>query len=249
VKIFEVNMKILTPLTVLFFLINFQMIAQESDYDTAAILLLDRMGEVIGDLQSCSFSVSTSIDYAGDEIGLIKYFIVHQVYFSGPDKMLINSNGDKGHSGFWYNGKQLAYYSYSENNYAIIEAPSTTIATIDTVNKTYGIEFPAADFFYPSFTDDLIEHNDRIKFIGKSKIEDKDCFHIVATNKDIITQIWISDDAFFLPVKLIITYNDKIPNTQYEATYSDWVLNPVLPNAVFEFTPPAGANKLRLIAK
>lgn len=242
-------MKILYYLTVVIILINFKAIAQESDYDSTAILLLDRMGEVIGDLQSCSFTVATSIDHHGDAIGLIKYFILHQVYFSGPDKMLINSNGDKGHSGFWYNGKQLAYYSYSENNYAIIEAPSTTIATIDTINKTYGIEFPAADFFYPSFTDDLIEHNDQIKFIGNSKIGDKDCFHIVAKNKDIITQIWISDDAFFLPVKLIITYNDKIPNTQYEATYSDWVLNPVLPNAVFEFTPPAGANKLRLIAK
>jgi len=242
-------MKILYYLTVVIVLINFKAIAQESNYDTTAILLLDRMGEVIGDLQSCSFSVTTSIDQPGHEIGLVKYFIVHQVYFSGPDKMLINSNGDKGHSGFWYNGKQLAYYSYSENNYAVIEAPSTTIATIDTANKTYGIEFPAADFFYPSFTDDLIGHNDQIKFIGKSKIEGKDCFHIVAKNKDLITQIWISDDAFFLPVKLIITYNDKIPNTQYEATYSDWVLNPDLPNAVFEFTPPAGANKLRLIAK
>jgi hypothetical protein len=242
-------MKILYYLTVLIVLTNFKTIAQQANYDTTAILLLDRMGEVIGDLQYCSFSVSTSFDQPGEEIGLIKYFIVHQVYFSGPDKMLINSNGDKGHSGFWYNGKQLAYYSYSENNYTIIDAPSTTIATIDTVNKTYGIEFPAADFFYPSFTDDLIEHNDQIKFIGKSEIEDKDCFHIVAKNKDIITQIWISDDAFFLPVKLIISYSDKIPNTQYEATYSDWILNPDLPNAVFEFIPPAGANKLRLIAK
>jgi hypothetical protein len=249
VKIFEVNMKILTPLTVLFFLINSQIIAQESNYDTTAILLLDRMGEVIGDLKSCSFSVSTSIDQAGGEIGLIKYFIVHQVYMSGPDKMLINSRGDKGHSGFWYNGKQLTYYSYSEHNYAIIEAASTIIATIDTINKTYGIEFPAADFFYPSFTDDLIEHNDQIKFIGKSNIEDINCFHISARNNDINTQIWISDDAFFLPVKLVISYNNTIPNTQYEATYSDWVLNPDLPNAVFEFTPPAGANKLRLIKK
>jgi hypothetical protein len=242
-------MKILTPLIVLFFLINFQIVAQESDYDSTAILLLDRMGEVIGDLQSCSFAVNTSIDQADEEIGLIKYSIVHQVYMSGPDKMLINSRGDKGHSGFWYNGKQLAYYSYSENNYAIIDAPSNTIATIDTVNKTYGIEFPAADFFYPSFTDDLLGHNDQIKFIGKSKIEDTDCFHIIARNKDIITQIWISDDAFFLPVKLVISYNNTIPNTQYEATYSDWILNPDLPNAIFEFTPPPGANKIRLIAK
>jgi len=58
-------MKILYYLTFVIVLINFKTIAQESDYDTTAILLLDRMGEVIGDLKSCSFSVTTSIDQPG----------------------------------------------------------------------------------------------------------------------------------------------------------------------------------------
>ena len=42
-------MKILYYLTVVIVLLNFKAIAQESDYDSTAILLLDRMGEVIGD--------------------------------------------------------------------------------------------------------------------------------------------------------------------------------------------------------
>jgi hypothetical protein len=220
--------------------------AQESKIDTTAIMILDKMADMIGELSSCSFTLNTSNDAIDVDLGLIKYFNVHQVYMVGPDKMLINSQGDKGHRGFWYNGKQLMYYSYSENNYGVIDAPSDILATIDTVHKNYGIDFPAADFFYPTFTDDLIAQSDEIVYVGKSKVADKDCFHVIAKNEEMSIQIWISDDALLLPMKFVIVYYDINPNEQYEGTFSDWRLNPELPNAMFEFTPPPGANRLRL---
>ena len=229
--------------------LSIQVFAQESKYDSTAILLLDRMSEVIGDLGSCSFTLSTSNDLIDVELGLIKQMDFHKVYLVGPDKMLVDSRGDKGHRGFWYDGEQLAYYSYTENNYAVIDAPPTILATIDTVNKAYGIEFPAADFFYPSFTDDLIQNSDEIVFVGKSIVDEKDCFHIIARNKDMSIQIWISDDALFLPMRTVIVYYDVNPNAQYEAKFSNWVINPEFPNAMFNFTPPPDANKLRLVAK
>lgn len=230
-------------------LISLNTFAQDSNIDTTAVILLDRMGKIIGDLSSCSYKLNASNDQIDVELGLVKHFTTHQVYMVGPDKMIVDSRGEKGHRGFWYNGEQLAYYSYSENNYAVIDAPANIIATIDTVNKTYGIDFPAADFFYPSFTDDLIENNDEIVFVGKSSIDEQECFHIIARNSVMSTQVWISDDALFLPMKMVIVYYDISPNTQYEATFSNWQLNPTLPNTMFEFTPPAGANKLKLIAK
>lgn len=223
--------------------------AQNFQIDTIAVMLLDKMGSVIGEMNSCSFTLNTSNDVTDVDLGLVKYFNQHQVYLVGPDKMLINSTGDNGHKGFWYNGKQLAYYSYTENNFAVIDAPPTIIATIDSVHKTYGIDFPAADFFYPTFTDDLINQSDQIIFAGKSKIGMKDCFHIIARNKAMGIQIWISDDAMFLPVKLAIAYYDMNPNIQYEATFADWKINDQIPKAMFDFTPPAGANELILLKK
>jgi len=226
--------------------LSLRIYAQESKIDTTAIMILDKMADMIGELSSCSFTLNTSNDAIDVDLGLIKYFNVHQVYMVGPDKMLINSQGDKGHRGFWYNGKQLMYYSYSENNYGVIDAPSDILATIDTVHKNYGIDFPAADFFYPTFTDDLIAQSDEIVYVGKSKVADKDCFHVIAKNEEMSIQIWISDNALLLPMKFVIVYYDINPNEQYEGTFSDWRLNPELPNAMFEFTPPPGANRLRL---
>ena len=236
-------------ISLLTLVLGFSSYAQNSQIDTVAIMMLNKMGNLIGELESCSFTLKTSEDGIDVNLGLIKYFNVHQIYMVGPDKMLINSQGDKGHRGFWYNGKQLMYYSYTENNYGMIEAPSTILATIDSVNKNYGIDFPAADFFYPSFTIDLIEDYNNIIYVGKSKVDNTDCFHIIAQNEGMSVQIWISDDALFLPKKFVIVYYDVEPNQQYEATFSDWKLNPQLPNEMFEFTPPPRAEQLKLIAK
>lgn len=233
----------------IFLILSFNSYSQIPQIDTVAIMLLDKMGSVIGEFESCSFTLNTSNDGIDVGLGLIKYFNVHQVYMVGPDKMLINSQGDKGHRGFWYNGKKLMYYSYTENNYGEIDAPDNIIATIDSVNKNYGIDFPAADFFYPTFTDDLIAQSENIIYVGKSKVDAKDCFHIIAENDKLSIQIWISDDALFLPVKFVIVYYDTVPNSQYEATFSDWRINPDLPGAMFEFSPPPGANQITIIAK
>lgn len=237
-------------LFVLLSILPLQMFAQRPPIDTVAVMLLDRMSVVIGQLGSCSYTLHTSQDVVVEYgLGIIKQLDTHEVYMVGPDKMLINSRGGKGHRGYWYNGKKLAYYSYDENNYVIIDAPPNIMATIDTVHKTYGIDFPAADFFYPTFTDDLIDHSDQIRYLGTATVNGKPGFHIIATSKEMSIQIWIADDALFLPVKMVIVYHGQNNGKQYDATFSNWQINPELPAAMFEFNPPPAARKISIMVK
>ena len=57
---------------------------------------------------------------------------------------------------FVFNGKKLSYYSHDRNQYGQADAGMSLVEIIDSVNKLYGIEFPAADFLYPSFVDDIL---------------------------------------------------------------------------------------------
>ncbi len=238
-------------LVYLLLLLPFSLIAQPAKkIDSVALLILDHMSDVIGDLNSCSFKLSTSNDVVNAEYGASeKQFAEHEVYMQGPDKMLVQTRGAKHHKGFWYNGSHLTYYSYTENNYAVIDAPSHIIAAIDSINENYEIEFPAADFFYPSFTDDLIENSNTIVFLGSEKIDGKDCFHILAEGADMNIQIWVSNDALNLPVKLVITDKKKPLSPQYQASFSKWQLNPVLPASIFEFVAPPGAREIAILPK
>lgn len=235
--------------TLLFtFLLPFFLIAQSEKIDPIAIQILDGTSDIIGELESCSFEINSSTDFNDPDAGLIKLHKKSTVIFDGPNKMLVRSKGDKGDRGTWYNGEHMVYYSFTENNYVILEAPETTIETIDNVYINYGIEFPAADFFYPSFTDDIIEGFDTVKYLGKKIINNIECFHIKASNKKMDVQFWISNDIYRLPKKFVIIYKEE-NFKQHEATIDNWELNNEFPDSIFEFVPPANASEIKILAK
>ena len=222
--------------------------AQTQKVDPAAVLILDQMSDLIGELESCSLNISSSRDVVDPDYGLIRISNNSSVIFDGPDKMLVHLDGDKGKRGYWYNGEHVVYYSYSENNYAMVETDAeNTIEVIDNLHIDYGINIPSADFFYPSFTDDILENFDTLKYLGEKTIDNEACFHIKASNKNMDVQFWISNDSYKLPKKFLIIYKNK--NMQYEATFNNWVLNPIVPDSAFEFTPPAKAAQINILVK
>ena len=218
--------------------------AQTKKVDSTAVKILDRMSDVVGELSSVGFTLNTKVDEQNQDLGLVTNFTTYKVYFNGPSQMLIRADGTKGNQGYWYNGQQLAYYSFNENNYVIIETPETTIEMIAEVNDRYGVDFPAADFFNPTFTDDVLQNFDEVRFAGLQKIEGKDCFYIIVRRKDMSVQLWLANDAYMLPVKMIIMYLSSSEPNQYEATFSDWEINPFLPEVMFNFQPPPKAKEI-----
>lgn len=223
--------------------------SQVKKIDTLAVLIIDRMTDVIGGLESCSFKLNAAIDVNERSKGLVKYFSDYEIFMSGPDKMLVNAHGQKGHRQFMYNGVELAYYSFDENNYGIIPAPDNIIDMIDSLNDQYDIDFPGADFFYPAFTDDLLMHSDSVRFLGMEKIGMKEYFHIMSFGKEMNVQFWINNDAYNLPARFAITYKIKEGNPQYIGMFSEWEINPQLPSAMFDFLPPPGAAMVRVMSK
>jgi hypothetical protein len=215
--------------------------------DTVAVAILDKMSAMIGDLSSCSFTVKANYDIASKNLGLIKHSDDEQVYLHGPNKLLLKSEGDQGSRDFYFDGNTLSYYSLDQNQYGQIEAPVSLVEMIDTVNKLYGIDFPAADFLYPTFVDDILAESKELVYLGLTKVDGKDCYHIAGIGKDMSFQFWISDDAYTLPVKMVIIYTAKEMSPQYEAMLSNWQVNPELPDALFSFTVPHKARKVKLV--
>ncbi len=220
--------------------------AQSPKIDTVAVSILDHMSAVIGDLSSCSVTIHANYDIHSKVLGLVKHSDEEKLYMRGPDKLLVTTEGDKGSREFFYNGKTLSYYSFDKNQYGQIAVPATILDMIDSVNKNYGVDFPVADFFYPTFVDDILADAKNLFFLGVTKVGDKECFHIAGTAKDKTFQFWISNDAFYLPLKLVIVYTSKEMNPQYEATLSNWQVNPNLPDALFDFTAPPKAIKIKM---
>ncbi|MBF4506409.1 DUF2092 domain-containing protein [Flavobacterium sp. JLP] len=222
---------------------------QTQRIDSTAVFILNRTTESLQYIKSCSFKSTLTYDVFNESLGLIKHSVNEKVSIKFPDKMKIISSGDKGNRSLWYNGKTLSYYSFDNNTYADTPAPKSVIETIDETSKKFGIEFPAADFFYESFLDDLRSEQGNLIYLGKTIIDDKECYHIAGTDKNKSFQFWISNDDFFLPLKMVIIYTSDKDKPQYEAVYKDWIINPDFPDYMFEFIAPPKASKVKILPR
>jgi len=220
-----------------------------SQIDSAAVVILDSMSSVVTDLESCSFTLKTEYDIYNADLGLVKHSDIAKVYLKAPDKLLVNKKGDKGHKDFYYNGKTFTYFSADNNQYAQAPAPPTIMETIDSISSYYGVEFPAADIFYPDLVDSVIANADNLSYLGLTDIDEKECFHIAGRTQEMTYQIWIASDGSFLPEKMVINYITKTANPQYEAVFQNWNLNPVLEDSMFDFIVPEGAVKIKVLKK
>lgn len=222
--------------------------SQDTSHDARAIEIIDRMSETIGELTSCSFQVKSSEDKPHERAGYLRQFATHDVYLVGPDKMHILSKTPKNRYAYWYNGDLMMYYSFTFNHYGFMETPDNIRETIDLVNAEYEVDFPAADFFYPTFTDDLMESSDFISYQGLTEVDGQECYYIVAKGDHKLVQLWISSGSFTLPLRYTIQDN-KNEKLQFEGIFSNWQINPSLPDALFDFTVPADARRLQIIPK
>jgi len=226
------------------FLILFILSSCNSDngfYETKAIDELDKMAETIGEINSCSYSLSTLSKQINNDDESNKKEGIHNVYMQGPNKFYIHSVGTKGQRSFWYNGQRFSYYSHDRHVFDTIKAEGNVVEVMDFLNKKYNIYFPAADFFYPSLTDDIIDFSDEVILLENQIINQKEYIVVQATNNKKRVTIWI-DKANKLPFKFIIS-----PQTgqglYYEAIFSNWKLNPKFYDVLFEYIPSKGTKR------
>lgn len=217
--------------------------------DSAAVAILDTMSSVVTNLESCSFTLKAEYDIYNSDLGLIKHSDIAKVYLKAPDKLLVKKKGDKGQKDFYYDGKTFYYYSVDNNQYAMTQAPPTIMETIDSISDALGVEFPAADIFYPDLVDTLLENAENLIYLGLTSVDDRGCYHIAGTNKEFTYQIWIAEDGSFLPIRIAINYVNQTANPQYVASFSDWSLNPDLEDSMFDFVVQAGAKLIKFTKK
>ncbi|WBL41669.1 DUF2092 domain-containing protein [Algoriphagus halophytocola] len=223
--------------------------AQESKLDSTALMILDKMSGMFGEMKSIGFTTNVSKDVVYAEDFYIKEFGSSKVKLVGPNKFLVRATGEQKDDLYTYNGSQVSYYSFRNNIYTIADAPDNLIETIDWLYTEFGIELTLADMFYPTFSTDFAAEMDYIEFLGVTHIAGERVFHIGAANEFATFQLWISDDGYYLPIKTLITYLEEGSSHQFETDFNDWELNMEYPASMFEFLPPPGAEQITWISK
>ena len=116
------------------------------------------------------------------------------------------------------------------------------------MHKTFKIDFPAADVFYPTLTDDILNHCDTLLYLGLVDIDGISCKQIYAANTNFTVYLSM-DETSNLPVQLELYGRGERSGELFQANYTDWQLNPNLPDEMFKFEPPSNASKATIFKK
>jgi hypothetical protein len=102
---------------------------------------------------------------------------------------------------------------------------------------------PLADFVYEDVYARLMESVQRGVYLGIHRVGDVPCHHLSFEQESIDWQLWIDAGEKPLPRKLVIAYKTEDEVPQYAVTIGKWNLNPDVPEELFKFEPPEGAER------
>ena len=81
-------------------------------------------------------------------------------------------------------------------------------------------------------------------YVEKSFIAGVPCDHVAFRGVEADLQLWVAQGVKPLPQRVVITYTRIDGRPQFWAQFSNWNLDPPIPDSLFVFRPPAGAAKI-----
>jgi hypothetical protein len=215
--------------------------------DAKATDALKKMGERLKRAAAFRFHSDVTFDNvlaSGQKIQLGRS---SDVSVRRPDRLYAASTGDERDLRFWYDGKSMTLYGSKHNYYASFPAPATIDETFDHAFQKFGLVAPAADIVFSDPYAVLMENVQGGTYVGLHQVGGVRCHHLAFTQETIDWQIWI-EDGKDVPRKVVITYKELPDSPQFTAVLSGWDFTAKLPDSLFVFKAPEGAQRIEFLA-
>ena len=206
--------------------------------------LLKAMSDRLAALERFTFSAEETFDEIPDGEPRMQLSNLRRVALERPNRAVADATGDTMLRAVWYDGKLMTVLNKAHNTYGQIEVPDTIDAALDTVLDEYGIVQPLTDLLYSDVYSVLIEGVTYGRYLGIHQSAGVACHHLAFAQETIEWQLLIDAGEDPLPRKLVMTYVREPGEPQYAATIHKWNLAPELPEGLFSFEAPEGAQEV-----
>lgn len=161
-----------------------------------------------------------------------------------PNRLWAQVVDDLGERRFWYNGKALTLQGVASNVYASKEISGTIGDMMDRVHEKLNVQTPIADLLVSDPYSNFKNNVDWAVYAGLHYLDGDYYHHLILGNDNIEGQIWLEDSTRGLPRRLSITSMVMEGFPRYTADFSDWSFTKPMTDAMFEFKPPPGAERI-----
>lgn len=218
---------------------------EEKAIEPKAEQVLREMADYLTGSSALAFKAEASIDEF-HETGLkIQTSARRTMAVRRPDRAASNLDGDRASRSAWYDGKTISVLDKRHNTYSVLEAPDSLDAALDFLAEEYDIVLPLADFVRDDVYESLSSAANFGVYVGLHEVDGVLCHHLAFANDFLEWQIWVDAGKEPLPRKMVINYKDEPGEPQFTARFLSWNLSAELPDDLFQFTPPEGAQELK----
>jgi hypothetical protein len=205
---------------------------------------LKRMSDFLAKLPRFALEAEETFDELPDGELRRQLTNVRRVAVERPNHLAADATGDALNRAAWYDGRTVTVLDKEHNTYATVEAPGTIDATFDRLTDEYGVVLPMADLLYSDPYTVLMAGVTYGRYLGIHQAAGVDCHHLAFSQDTIEWQIWIDAGDKPLPRKLVISYVQEPGEPQYSAVIRRWTLDAKVPEGLFTFEAPEGAQKI-----
>lgn len=224
--------------------------AQESSaIEPEAAQVLRQMSDYMGSLESFRFRSTNTGDLVMPSGQQLQVGANVDIAIHRPNRFRVNRKGDLGDQEFYFNGRTLTLYGKLVNYYATMTASETIDidSALDYAREEVGVVMPGSDLVYQNPYQGLMEEVESGMYVGTSTIDGVEVHHLAFRGSEVDWQIWIENDDTPLPRKYVITSKWITGAPQFTAVFADWDTSAQLEDALFDFEPPPGAEKIGFI--
>ncbi len=215
--------------------------------DPMADRLLQRMSKLLGSSPQLSVHVEINYDLVLKGGAVMEMSKHSDVMVKRPHRMWAQIVDDLGERRFWYNGKAVTLQGMANNVYAVKEISGTIDDVVDRIHEKLGIQTPIADFLVSDPYGDLKKNVTWARYAGLHYLDGDFYHHLILGNDNVQGQLWLEDSPRGLPKRLSITSLLVAGMPRYAADFSDRDFTQDMSDAMFEFQPPPGAERIEFL--
>jgi len=209
--------------------------------------LLQELGEYLTSHEQYTFEADITFDEVLPTGQKVQYGAVNEIAVRRPDRFRADYDGDLRNTRAWYDGEKITLMHVDTNLYAQADVPATIEEALDHIVAEYGFTLPLSDLLYRDFHLGLLKQVDSAFYMGLHMVDGVLCHHIAVSQANIDWQAWIEDGKQLVPRKIVLTYKREFGSPQYTAVLSNWDLSPKLPDRLFKFEAPPGAEMIEFM--
>jgi len=219
--------------------------------NTSGDQILRQMCSQLASAHQFSFKAHREMDPALVPGSMVAQSADVEVIVLRPNKVFASATSSKGLRRLYFDGQTFSLLDTKMNLYASIPMRTSIDGVVDQMDTRFGFVPPLAEFAVSNPYKEFRREASTVSYVGRStlpggflNLESVECEHLALTGPEANAEVWIGANDHLIK-KLVATFHRK-GNPQVRINFSTWNLNASVTDSEFTFTPPQGAQKIKM---